>query len=118
MTETKPLNSDEKTWGMLCHLAALAMFIFPFGNIIGPLIIWAIKKEELLWVDKQGKEAMNFQISMTIYMFLSAILILLIIGIFLLIALGIINVIFIIIASIRANSGEEFTYPLSIQFIK
>ena len=116
MVEIRQLSSDERTFGMLCHLAALAGFIFPFGNIIGPLIIWAIKKDEFPWVDQQGRESLNFQISMTIYLIISAFLIIILIGIFLLVALGILNLIFVIMASIKANNGEEFSYPLSIRF--
>lgn len=117
MVEIRQLSSDERTFGMLCHLAALAGFVIPFGHIIGPLIIWAIKKEEFEWVDKNGKEALNFQISMTIYTIVSAIMILVLIGIFFLVALGILNLIFIIMASIKTNNGEEFSYPLAIRFI-
>ena len=117
MVEIRQLSNDERTFGMLCHLSALAGFIFPLGNIIGPLIIWMIKKEEYPWVDQHGKESLNFQISMTIYLFISAIMILILIGIFFLIALGIINLVFIIMGSVKANNGEDFKYPLAIRFI-
>ncbi len=117
MVEIRQLSSDERTFGMLCHLSALAGFIFPLGNIIGPLIVWSLKKEEYPWVDKHGKESLNFQISMTIYLFVSALMIFIIIGIFFLVALGIINIIFIILGSVKANNGEEFAYPLAIRFI-
>ncbi|MCD4698689.1 MAG: DUF4870 domain-containing protein [Bacteroidales bacterium] len=108
---------DERMWGMFCHLSALAGFIIPFGSIIGPLIIWSMKKDEFPFVNEQGKEALNFQISITIYIIISAILILVVVGILLLIALGIFQLIMIIIASIKANNGEKFVYPLSIKFI-
>lgn len=108
---------DERMWGMFCHLSALAMFIIPFGSIIGPLIIWSMKKDELPFVNEQGKNALNFQISMMIYMIISAILIFIVVGILLLIALGIFQLIMVIIASIKANNGEHFEYPLSMKFI-
>ena len=117
MVEIRELSNDERTFGMLCHLSALAGFIFPFGNIIGPLIFWAIKKDQYDWVDQHGKEALNFQISMTIYMLISALMIIILIGIFFLVALGIINLVFIILASVKANNGEDFSYPLAIRFI-
>ena len=114
-----PLTQDEKTFGMLVHLTALAQFIIPtFGNIIGPLVIWLIKKDQSAWVDKQGKEALNFQISITIYTFVSFILAFILIGIPLLIAIGIFWLVMVIIASIKANEGEDYRYPLSIRFIK
>ena len=111
--------SQERTWAMIAHLAALAVFIgIPFGNILGPLVVWLIKKEESSFVDDQGKEALNFNISVTIYAFAAAILILLVIGIILLIGIGIAMIVFIIMAAIKANSGEEYRYPLTIRFIK
>jgi uncharacterized Tic20 family protein len=116
MVEIRELSNDERTFGMLCHLSALAGYIFPFGNIIAPLIIWAIKKDQYPWVDQNGKEALNFQISMSIYMLISAIMIIILIGIFFLVALGIINLVFIILASVKANNGEDFSYPLAIRF--
>jgi uncharacterized Tic20 family protein len=116
MGEIRELSNDERTFGMLCHLAALAGFVFPLGNIIGPLIVWAIKKDQYPWVDQHGKESLNFQISMTIYLFISAIMIIILIGIFFLVALGIINLVFIILASVKANNGEDFSYPLAIRF--
>ncbi|MBN2175949.1 MAG: DUF4870 domain-containing protein [Bacteroidales bacterium] len=108
---------DERMWGMFCHLSAMAGYIIPFGSIVGPLIIWSIKKDEFPFVNEQGKEALNFQISMLIYFILSAFLILIVIGILMLIALAIFQLIMIIIASIRANNGESFHYPLAIRFI-
>jgi len=108
---------DERMWGMFCHLSALAGYIIPFGSIVGPLIIWSLKKDEFPFVDEQGKEALNFQISMFIYLVISAILIIVVIGILLLIALGIFQLIMIIIASVKANNGESFRYPLSIKFL-
>lgn len=110
-------DKDEKTWAMLCHLSTFAAFIFPFGNIIAPLIIWLIKKDEYPLVDDQGKEALNFQITMTVYFIASVILIFFVIGIPLLIGLGIFDLVITIVAAIKANEGEKFRYPLSIKFI-
>jgi len=118
LSMAKMQEYQERTWGMLCHLSALAMFIIPFGNIIGPLVIWLIKKDESSFVDDQGKESLNFQISITIYCLISAILILVIIGIFLLIGLGILTIVLIIVASVKSNSGEKFRYPLTIRLIQ
>ena len=117
MEEKVGLTQDEKTYGMLAHFAALASFIIPFGNIIGPLIIWLIKKDQSAWVDKQGKESLNFQISITIYAFISGILTIILIGFLLLIAVGFYSLVMIIIASIKVNDGLDFQYPLCIRFI-
>lgn len=111
-------SNDAKTWAMFCHLSALAGFIIPFGNIIGPLIVWQIKKAEFPQVDDQGKEALNFQITIILAAIVSALLILVVIGAFLLMAVGIANLVFIIIATIQANKGEMYRYPFNLRLIK
>ena len=111
-------SKDANTWGMLCHLIAFAGFVIPFGNIIGPLVIWLIKKDQYEFVDDQGKESLNFQISMTIYFIISAILTVILIGVLLLIALAIFDIVVLIIATIKANGGEKYRYPLTIRLIK
>lgn len=112
-------NNQSSQWGMICHLAALAGFVgIPFGNLLGPLIVWLIKKEEYPFVDEQGKESLNFQISMTIYAFVALLLCLVLIGFILLIALVVVDVLFIIIASIKTSKGESYSYPATIKFIK
>jgi len=126
MNETKSTKSgdagqnekDSRMWAMLCHLSALSGFIIPFGNVIGPLVIWSLKKNDYPLVEDQGKEALNFQISVLIYLFASAILIIAVIGILLLIGVGIFGLIFTVIAAIKANEGEEYRYPLTIRLVK
>ena len=119
MEDNVQLGSDERMWGMLCHLLALAGFIgIPFGHIIGPLVIWLMKKEQYAFVNDQGKEALNFQISMTIYIAIAAILIFVLIGFVLMGALAIIDIVLIIVASIAANEGKAYRYPIAIRFIK
>lgn len=113
------IQPEEKTWGMLCHLLALSTFLgIPFGNIIGPLIMWMMKKDHSGFVDEQGKESLNFQISMTIYAIIGAILIIVGIGFVILIGLFIFNLIFVIKASIASSNGEAYIYPFAFRFIK
>ncbi|MDD5644576.1 MAG: DUF4870 domain-containing protein [bacterium] len=115
MTGQKEINN----WAMFCHLSALSCYIgIPFGNIIGPLVIWLIKKDEMPFVSEQGKEALNFQISMTIYAIISAFLMFVIVGFFLLFAIVIINLIFVILAAVKVSKGESYKYPLAIRFLK
>ncbi|MCD5397710.1 DUF4870 domain-containing protein [candidate division NPL-UPA2 bacterium] len=121
MDEKQKVNQvsrQEKMWAMLCHLGAFSGFIIPFGHIIAPLVIWLIKKEGSPLVDDQGKESLNFQISMTIYYLVAGILTLILIGFVLLIGLVIFSIIMVIMASVKANDGEKFRYPLRIKFIK
>ena len=110
---------DERLWVTLCHLAAVSGYIgVPFGWIVGPLVVWLIKRNEIPLVDRHGKNALNFQISMTLYGFACVPFIFVLIGIPLLLAVGILDIVCIIMASVKASNGEEFKYPLSIQFIK
>lgn len=113
------VDKDTRLWGMLCHLSALCTYIgIPFGNVLGPLVIWLVNREQMPFVDDQGKEALNFNISMLIYGIVCALLIFVLIGILLLIILGLAHIILTIIAAIKANNGEAYRYPLTIRFIK
>ncbi len=109
---------SERNWGMFCHLSSLAGYLIPFGHIIAPLVIWLIKRDESAFVDINGKEALNFQISITIYVLVSLVLTLLLVGIALLLAIGIADLVLIIIAGIKASKGEAYRYPLTIRFIQ
>ncbi|MCC5885086.1 MAG: DUF4870 domain-containing protein [Gammaproteobacteria bacterium] len=111
-------NKDARTFGMLCHLLAFTGFVIPFGSIIGPLVMWLLKREEHPFVDDQGKEALNFQISMLIYFIVAAILTIIVIGIPILIGLGIFWLVIVIIAAIQANTGVAYRYPLNLRLIK
>ena len=112
-------DKEARMYGMLCHLTALSMFVgVPFGNIIGPLVIWLLKKNEYSYVDEQGKESLNFQISMTIYMIVSGFMILAAIGLVMLPIVLIADFILIIVASVKVSDGESYRYPLTIRFLK
>lgn len=118
----QPLSEGEKNarmWGMFCHLSALVGFLgIPFGFLLGPLVIWLIKGREHPFIDANGKEGLNFQISMTIYGLLSIPLCFIFIGFLALAALLIVDIVCIILASVKANSGETFHYPITIRFVK
>jgi uncharacterized Tic20 family protein len=118
MEENKVLTETERTWAMLCHLSALSGFFFPFGAIIGPLICWLLKRDESVWVYMNGRNSLNFQLSMLLYMVLAIPLVFIIVGIPIIVFLGILKVICTIIASIRTSNGESFKYPLVIPFIQ
>lgn len=113
-----PVSSDdEKMWAMLCHLAALAAFVFPLGNVIGPLVVWLVKKDEFPLVEDQGKESLNFQISVTIYGAVAFLLVFVLIGFLLLPVVGLFYLIMTIVGAVKANQGIAYRYPLCIRFI-
>lgn len=104
---------------MLCHLSALSGWVgVPLGHILGPLLVWLFKKDESPFIDAEGKESLNFQISMTIYLAVSAILIFVVVGFVLIGILFIFNLVYVILASIEASKGQPYRYPLTIRFIK
>jgi len=112
------VSKDARMWAMFCHLAGLAGFAFPFGNVILPLIFWQIKKDEYPFVNDQGKEAVNFQISITLYSLICIPLFFICIGPFLLAAVCIFAVVMLIIAAVKANNGQPYRYPLTIRLVK
>ena len=111
-------GKDERLWGMLCHLLSFSGYLIPFGSILGPLIIWLIKKDEMAFVNDQGKEALNFQLTMLIAIIISVILCFVLIGFLLLGAVLIFQIVVVIIASIKANEGIKYRYPYTIRFLK
>jgi len=116
---TQIQDNQARQWGMLCHLTALCVFVgVPFGNILGPLIIWVLKREMHPFIDDQGRESVNFQISMIIYTFMAGILVIVGIGILLLIALAVFEVVVVIVAAVRASEGVSYRYPVTIRFLK
>jgi uncharacterized protein len=120
MDATSTFGSKEaRTWAVLCHASALIGFFVPWaGHILGPLIIWLIKRGEFPEIDEHGKESLNFQISMLIYNLIAAVLCLVLIGFFILGILHILNLVLVIVASVRASEGKLFRYPLTIRLIK
>jgi len=111
-------SQEARQWAMFCHFAAFLGFIFPFGNLLGPLIVWQIKRESDPFVDRQGKEALNFQITVSIAVVVSCLLMLVVIGFFLLGLVSIGALVLTIIAGIKANEGLDYRYPFTWRPIK
>lgn len=107
-----------RNWGMACHLAAFAGYFVPFGHILGPLAVLLFKGESHPFINAQGKESLNFQISMTLYMVVAGLLIAVAIGVFLLAALALFDLVFIIVATVKAKNGEPYRYPFTLRLIK
>jgi uncharacterized protein len=109
---------SNNNWAMLCHLSALAMLVFPLGNVIGPLIVWLLKKDEMPLVDREGKESLNFQITISLFALVAGLLTFILIGLPLLLLIGLVNLVFIILASLEASNGRPYTYPFNLRLIK
>lgn len=119
MNEVTPASKEEQNWAMLCHLSALVGFLIPFGSLLGPLVVWLIKRAEMPLVDRHGKEALNFQINVAILGLISAALIVVLIG-FVLLAVVVVGALFFTIrAAIKVSNGElGYRYPYVIRFLK
>ena len=112
-------SKQATNWGMLCHLSALlGLVLISFDHILGPLVVWLLKRNDDPFIDEQGKESLNFQISITIYVIIAAILCVILIGFVLLGILIIADVILIVVASVKASNGEGYRYPFTIRLIK
>ena len=111
-------SADEKTWGMIAHLAALAGFVIPFGNVIGPLVVWLVKKDTMPFVDVHAKEALNFQITVFIAVLVCIPLMFVLIGIPLLFVVGIGALVLSIMAALKAQNGEAYRYPFTLRLVK
>jgi uncharacterized Tic20 family protein len=110
--------SDVRTWCVLCHASALlGLFLHFLGHLLGPLVVWLLKRGDSPEIDAHGKESLNFQLSMLIYDALAVVLCFVLIGIPILIVLWILNTVLVIVASVKASEGKFFRYPLTIRLI-
>jgi uncharacterized Tic20 family protein len=119
MSENPAVSKEEQNWAMICHLAALSGVIIPFGNVIGPLVVWLIKKDTMPLVDRHGKEALNFQITVVIAMLVSIALMFVLIGFLLVFVVGIGALVLTIMAAVKISNGQlDYRYPFAIRLIK
>lgn len=120
-------GGSERGWASIVHLAAFIGLAFPFGNVLGPLVIWLLKRDESALLDHHGREAVNFQISLVVFLLALSVLGVVSIALEVLAAFVALMVataaaviaalVVVIIAAVRANRGERFRYPLSIRWI-
>lgn len=103
---------------LITHLSQLLTYLTGFGGLLVPLILWALKKDEIVGMDEHGKEIINFQLSMLLFAIICIPLILLFgLGIVGIIVIGFISFIFPIVNGVQAANGVFKKYPLSIRFI-
>jgi len=111
LPQTQP-TSDERTMAILSHVLCI------IGSFIAPLIIYLLKKDESPYIKEHALESLNFQITMIILYIISGILIIILVGVLLIWALSIINLILIIIATIKASEDKLYRYPFNFRLIK
>ena len=120
-TETggQSINKTARNWAMACHMIALVGLLGNgIGFFLGPLILWLVKREDDPFIDEQGKEAVNFQLTMCIALFVCFLLMFVVIGFVLLPIVLLLDIIFVIIAGMKAANGEHYRYPFAIRFLK
>ncbi len=123
---TGEIDKEERKWAMFCHLSGLAGLspILPaVGCAVAPLVIWQLKADEFPFVAEQGRRAVNFQLSMLLYATIGIIICFVsLVGAFLVPVVfcifGLVDLIFVLIAAVKANRGQEYRYPLTIRFFK
>ena len=119
VVQGREVGKKARQWAMFCHIAGLAWMVWwlapVIGGVIGTLIVWQVKKDDDPFIDQHGRRAFNFQLSMLIY---CLVLCITVIGVFLAPVVGILDIVFTIIAAIRASDGKDYQYPLTIPFIK
>ena len=112
-------SQDARNWAMACHLSALVGLLGNgIGFLLGPLIVWLVKKGDDPYIDEQGKEAVNFQITVLLAALVCLPLVFLLIGIPLLLAVGIVAVVFPILAAIKTSEGQSYRYPFALRLVK
>jgi uncharacterized Tic20 family protein len=128
MNESKPAaapvsgaspTQDERTWGMIAHLSAFAVFVFPLGgNILAPLIIWLTRRNTSAYVEMEAREALNFNISVALGWIVCGLLVFALIGIPLGAALFLYWLVMAIVAAVKASEGVGYRYPFSLRLVK
>jgi uncharacterized Tic20 family protein len=109
------VGPDERNWSVAVHLSAFAALFIPLGHLLGPLAIWLIKRREMPMLDRHGKEALNFQITVTLASFVCGLLFMVGIGLVLLFALLVADAVLIIMAAVKTSRGEAFRYPFTLR---
>ena len=113
-----PSPSADNSLAVVMQLLGFAGFVFPLGNILAPLILWLIKRTDSPYLDRAGKEAINFQISYTIYAIVAGLLCFVLIGFLIFPILFVAWVVLMVIAAVKTSNGEEYKYPFTIRLLQ
>jgi uncharacterized Tic20 family protein len=116
-TVTSPISKEERNWAMFAHLSALLVYPTLIGGIVGPLVIWLMRKDDMSFAADQAKETLNFQITVYLMGLVCGILFLILIGFVLLGLLVVAHVVLTIIAAVKASEGVAYRYPFNLRLI-
>jgi hypothetical protein len=111
------VTDDEQTWAVILHASAFSGLVVPFGNVLGPLLVWLIKKDESPFLDASGKEAVNFQLTWTILLLGALLSILVGIGFLLVPIIAVAWIVLVVLGTVRASEKEIYDYPLTLDLI-
>ena len=110
-------NKAERDWALFAHLSALLVYVTVIGGLLGPFVIWLLKREEMPFVAQQAKEALNFQITVYLAAIVCGLLALVWIGFPLLAALVIAHIVLTVLATMKASEGIPYRYPFNLRLI-
>jgi hypothetical protein len=111
------VSDDERTWAIIVHAMGFVGLAVPLANVVGPLLVWAIKKDEGQFVDENGKQAINFQITWTVLLIVAALSIFVGVGLVVFPIVGLAWLVLTGIAMIRASNDQVYDYPLTVDVI-
>lgn len=111
------LPSEVRNWALAAHLSAFlgAWVALAF---LGPLVVWLVKRDDHPFVEMHAKEALNFNLSVLLYAVVGVVLVFVLIGIVLLAAIGVMWIVFTVLATVRASNGEPYRYPFTIRLVR
>lgn len=113
------IPKEERQWAAFAHLAALFMLVLPpVGGFLGPLVVWILKKDDMPFVREQGRESLNFQITILIALGIAAVLMLVLIGFVLLPIIALINFVLVVVATLQVSDGRPYRYPFNLRLIQ
>lgn len=112
------VSPEDRNWSTIAHLSALSGFIIPFGSILGPLVVWLIKKDQSPHIADQAREALNFNITIGIALIVSLCLMLVFIGFLLFGVVALAWLVLVIVAAVKSSDGTLYRYPFTIRFLK
>ena len=116
-TDASEVDDEERTWGMLAHAGGFAGLAVPFGNVVAPLVVWLVKRDESRFVDENGIRALNFQLTWSVILLVTALSVLVGVGLVLFPLAMLAWLILTVVGTVRAADDEVYDYPLTIGFV-